>query len=261
MRKIVLCVAASVGLLGATASQAADLDYDVLRGPAEDVYVAPIDWSGIYVGGHGGYSAANVRPGRTLDDFTATSLAPFGYSLNGGPFVPPSTNVRATTYGAFAGYNIQLDDVVVGVEGDYTHGELRGVASDTLVEPGTTSLARSSTVSVTDYGTVRARAGYVVGSFLPFATAGLAVARLQENNVIGNIIDASGAVVAPTARQRTSERYTFGFTIGAGIDFALTDNIVLRGEYQYVQLDDYTRNGKQNLIEISTFRGGAALKF
>jgi outer membrane immunogenic protein len=48
-----------------------------------------------------------------------------------------------------------------------------------------------------------------------------------------------------------------GVALGAGLEFALTSNIMLRGEYQYVLFNDF----KGHSAEINTVRGGAAVKF
>src|SRR5690606_33702426 len=83
----------------------------------------------------------------------------------------------------FVGYNSQWDDVVVGVELSYMHGKFGGSAHDQMgrsfvASDGYTygitseSIAR---ISINDIGTLRARAGYVWGAFLPYVFGGLAL--------------------------------------------------------------------------------------
>ncbi len=48
-----------------------------------------------------------------------------------------------------------------------------------------------------------------------------------------------------------------GVALGAGLEFALTSNIVLRGEYQYILFNDF--DGHK--VNVNTVRGGAAVKF
>ncbi|MGU3662430.1 outer membrane protein, partial [Methylobacterium fujisawaense] len=48
-----------------------------------------------------------------------------------------------------------------------------------------------------------------------------------------------------------------GVALGFGLEYAVTPNILLRGEYQYVLFQSF--NGHR--AELNTIRGGAALKF
>ncbi len=48
-----------------------------------------------------------------------------------------------------------------------------------------------------------------------------------------------------------------GIALGFGLEYALTPNILLRGEYQYINFQSF--NGHN--AELNTIRGGAAVKF
>jgi outer membrane immunogenic protein len=70
-------------------------------------------------------------------------------------------------------------------------------------------------------GDVRGRAGYAFGRFLPFIAAGVMLQTSQQvDRLTGN------------QRGRLSD---MDGTIGAGIDYMVTDRISLRGEYLYGQ--------------------------
>lgn len=253
MRKILVSL---LVLSAAGTAQAADLDYDYLRGADYDPPPAPtIDWSGIYVGGHGGWTsgALNKRASAqaSLASYTLSASRLPGYSLN------PSSIVASRgpneSFGAYAGYNAQFEDTVLGLEADYTHNSRKSlwVASATsYISPYL--LAPTTRSSLENYGTFRARAGYAFGNFLPYVTGGLA---FGEATSLQNLYQAPFPS-APIAQQSTSKMIV-GLAAGAGIEYAITPNIVLRGEYQYINFQDF--NGRK--IQLNTLRGGAAVKF
>lgn len=285
MRSLLSCLLAATALAGVSSAYAADLDYGVLRGPEEE-YVAPVlDWSGFYIGGHGGYSSANFSTARAFQDPIGRILA---HTIDEAEFALSSwlapADVRAQTgsYGAIAGYNMQFDDFVLGVEADYTHSVLRGGSADHISRYYTTSdgyfntanLSGLTHTSLTDYGTIRARAGYAIGSFLPFVTGGAAFGRAMVSDAVAvdvsgydkitadaNLKDGTHLPVGTHNILRTTvksgERYTFGFSAGAGLDYAVTSNIVLRAEYQYIQFNDFD----SHKINLNTVRAAAIVKF
>jgi outer membrane immunogenic protein len=51
--------------------------------------------------------------------------------------------------------------------------------------------------------------------------------------------------------------FLYGFSVGGGLDVALTPNFFLRGEFEYVQFAPISNN----TASISTVRGGAGFKF
>jgi outer membrane immunogenic protein len=111
--------------------------------------------------------------------------------------------------GAFTGYNYQLpNNVVVGVEGDVTYGDQNGSGGipNTSVE--------------NDWnGTLRGRLGYAFDRFMVYGTGGLAVGRVEASQ--GGVSDSTTAI---------------GWTAGAGVETAITDNIIGRVEYRYTDL-------------------------
>lgn len=306
MRTATLALLAGFTLGVSAPALGADLDYGVLRGPDYEPEIQVIDWNGIYVGGHGGYSAASagfknayrplvanaLRFTTAESEFNASSML----SSRGG-------NTEGASYGAFIGFNYQFDETVVGIEADYTrfdrtmstsdNSELSRVNSQNYFE--TISLDGSAKARIEDYGTIRARGGYALGNFLPYLTGGLAIGRVHTEQSVeiqnygydavafkANQTDNTGKTVlvnkfgyktfdqtqpengipiketVPTNKSKT--KIMGGFVLGAGLEFALTRNILLRGEYQYVMLNDFEKSSA-NRVSINTVRAGAALKF
>lgn len=111
------------------------------------------------------------------------------------------------TGGAFAGINFQHERFVYGLEADVsfsTADETRSIAGIPV------------TVGNDWFSTLRGRVGYGADRFLLYGTGGLAIG------------DVSVSVPGVSAGDTK-----VGWTIGAGLEAALTDNITLRGEYLY----------------------------
>jgi outer membrane immunogenic protein len=273
----------ALALLGSVLmSQAADYGgAPILRGsdvfaPGPATYAA---WSGFYVGGQGGYTHAESTFGTgarsMLDDL-------FEMTSSGNPriAVPMSQSLEdtagASSYGGFIGYNAQFENVVVGIEANYNRTSLNLTATETvpLILPDIGTASMSSTGHITDYGTLRLRAGYVLGRFMPYAMVGIAAgrgdftdsARLQyipvENGVAQAPVDLSGSA-------QQNGKIAYGWAAGAGVDIMLTGSIFVRGEYEFVQ---FTSSGTapvlvgsgeplDHQLNLNTFRGAVGFKF
>lgn len=192
MRKLPLALLATLSIVGSSSAYAADLDYDVLRGTDYEppAAAATIDWSGIYIGGHGGYSSAALGFKGAFQPliYQQTHASTAETDLNASSLITPgSKRVGDRGFGAYAGYNVQFDEVVIGIEADYTSFGRDGTTSDSIARTRTNStglletvaLAGTSTTKINDFGTIRARAGYAFGNLLPFVTGGLAIGRAR----------------------------------------------------------------------------------
>jgi outer membrane immunogenic protein len=100
----------------------------------------------------------------------------------------------------------------------------------------------------------RGRVGYAMGSFLPFVAGGVSVTKATlDLSVSSPNFPHPGMTIYTVGASRTLP----GFNIGAGVDWAVTQNIILRAEYIY---DRYEyRNLANN--NVSTVRLAAAFKF
>jgi len=90
--------------------------------------------------------------------------------------------------------------------------------------------------SVDYFGTIRARLGYAFDRFLPYITGGLAYGKFGYSETFrSTYVDWVGI---PWDGSYSSSKSTtkWGWTIGAGAEYALTDNWSIRAEYLYVHL-------------------------
>ncbi len=135
--------------------------------------------------------------------------------------------------GGQAGYNWQVRSFVFGAETDL---QLTG-AQDTV---------GGFKFSNPWFGTLRARAGYAMNNILLYATAGIAYG--------GGQID-FGAV---------SESHSdFGWTVGGGMEVALTPHWSAKAEYLYVDLtgQNYALTGLTHAIHSNVLRLGGNYRF
>lgn len=309
MRTVTLALMASFTLGVVAPAQGADLDYGVLRGADYEPEVQVIDWNGVYFGGHGGYTSTSLNQNNVFQKMLAEEFrvrdieSQFSVSSF---LTAPSARVEGASYGAFAGFNYQFDEVVVGIEADYTRFNKAGQVSNGISRIMTTTggmtevvnLMGLSSTKIEDYGTIRARGGWAFGRFLPFVTAGLAIGRAAVTDTVavqnygynsqtyasnltatvpayvvrhdyasfnpaypGNYSSPYGQVQtapnAPYTIGKTTIKTVGGLALGGGLEFAVTENILVRGEYQYVQFSDF--DGHK--VNLNTVRGGAAVKF
>jgi outer membrane immunogenic protein len=175
----------------AQSATAADLSVAPLYKAPPPVMAPAYNWSGFYLGinGGGGWGHSNWD----------TSSDRIG--LSGG------------LVGGTAGYNWQLGNAVLGIEGDIDWANLKGTNSSTLCPAGCST-------SDTWLSTVRGRAGYAFGGVLPYLTGGLAL----------------GDIRAATPGFAGASNTSAGWTAGGGIEFGLTGNWSAKAEYLYVDL-------------------------
>jgi opacity protein-like surface antigen len=258
----------------APAAFAADFSLGPLRGTH---YGAPMGqthiWEGGYFGAFAGTSHSSTTFKGTLTKTVADLLRNRAIEDEMGIsrwLDPGSAEARKASFGFFAGVNYQYDEAVLGFEADFTRTRLRTSGSDQMarmrvVDPVIYNAdARGSvTAEIKEVATLRARAGYTMGSFMPFVTGGIALANYtvtreatvstrEQRLDIGT--DISTVSVAP---RRTQNRIGFGLTGGLGVDMAVSENLFLRGEWQYIHFRDL--DGVR--ANLNTFRAGAAVKF
>jgi opacity protein-like surface antigen len=244
---------AAIAFGAVSGAHAADLPF--LRGGFTDGYSrAPVAWQGFYVGGQGSWgSQKSAVPG--VGDMQATFVTPPGVSPYA--FGTPLNTVNSLHggYGGFFGYNAQFEDVVFGVEGNYIHDGFRGATTAFgLVGATATTVASATNSSVTmklsDFGSLRARGGYMMGCFLPYVFVGVGLG----DQTIDRAVSASPPPLAGWWVDSKS-KLIYGYTAGAGFDVMLTGGLFARAEYEYRRMTSTFES------TVNTVRVGLGYKF
>jgi len=228
-----ILLASTVAIVGTTGAHAADAI--VYEEPVAVVAPAPVfSWTGGYLGGQVGYGWGKSR---FSDDFTA-NLKPDGF-----------------LGGLYAGYNFDMgNNFVLGVDGDVTYNNLKDSYS-VLAPDGLTDSIESK---LRWSGAVRARAGLAMDRFMPYIAGGVAFGSVK------NTLSVSDGINEVSASQ--SKTHT-GWTAGAGVDYAATDNVIVRLEYRYTDYGhkdydfDLGAGSVREKFKTNEVRLGVAYKF
>jgi outer membrane immunogenic protein len=172
------------------------------------------DWTGPYVGIQGGYGwGENDLSANTIGgEVVALDAA----AINGDD---GSFDLEGFVGGAHAGFNWQRDSLLLGLESDIEYADLDG---DTVIVG---QLLGRDKVAVDWLGSLRLRAGFADDRALFYATGGLAVggAKLRAEDGDGN-------------KYADEAETEWGWTIGGGLEYALSDDLSARIEYRYTDL-------------------------
>jgi outer membrane immunogenic protein len=201
-------MAAAASILAASYASAADLP---VRTVAPAYYPTPVvyDWGGGYIGINGGYAFGQSSWSDGSNPFGSTG----NFNVNGG------------LVGGTMGVSGQFGAWVFGVEGDFDWQGLSGSSSSafctsllTSTTVGSTAAGLSCKTASTWLGTLRTRFGYAWDRVLFYGTAGGAGANVQ--------VGLSG--LPPQTNTQ------FGWTAGAGLEWAFAENWTVKVEYLFV---------------------------
>ena len=219
MRRLVVALVATSAL--SFAAQAADMP---VKAPAP-VDVAPYNWTGFYIGGHIGalWSSGDSRwdPLPTAAAFGANTI---NYSLKDTSLIG----------GVHIGYNYMfMPRWVAGIEADWTWTDNNASETTGWTAFGTSTpfAGMSTTMSrkIEWLSTVRGRVGYAVApQALLYATGGFAFGQVKYDASATNGTTYNVAFSSSTTQT--------GYALGGGLEWALTKNWLLRGEYLYYHL-------------------------
>ncbi|WP_428030467.1 outer membrane protein [Ancylobacter sp.] len=225
-----LLLGAAALIISGSASLAADMPYPV-KAQATQVFVPAFSWTGFYLGGNAGYSWGDSKATDVLFfDSTGGVFTPGGlYSGNDVKF----GELDGWVAGGQIGYNYQFENnVVVGVEADFQWtGAEQGLAF--YATPGGPYYQTKAELEW--FGTVRARLGYAFDRLLVYGTGGFAYGKVNNSTTVMGLTG-GGAPDFSTAANGSFDNVSTGWTVGGGLEYALTDNWILRGEYLYVDL-------------------------
>ncbi|MDC7787582.1 porin family protein [Rhodoplanes sp. TEM] len=206
-----LCLAASCLALPARAADLTTIPLKPFSTPAPP----PIAWwTGPYAGGYLGAAHAVTSE----DAFWSFDILSRCRRETAHMSSTAEADADGIAGGVFAGYNYQVSPfLVVGLEAEI--GATSAEPSLAIYGNGTVSTEYGA------FGSVRGRIGYAFRRLLVYGTGGLAFADISHP-------------IAGTSGDNDSWRT--GYTVGAGVEYAVTTHLFGRAEYLYANYGDVT---------------------
>ena len=215
-------------------AQAADLPPAPPMPTKAPIAYAPklFDWTGIYVGGHlgGGFSESSWS-----DPITGIGNGTFNnFGFLGGGQV---------------GANVQFNRLVLGLEGDFSWTSLKQTSRDSIGEGISTTVPWTSTIT--------GRVGAAFDRLLVYGKGGFALAQDQSS-----LTDLGGNTATNSFMRK-------GWTVGAGIEYALDDHWSAKIEYDYLGFGSQTMSfvtpletvGSDASLNVQEVKAGVNFRF
>ena len=242
-------------------AMAADLP---MRSAPPAPYLPPpplFTWTGFYIGANAGASFENKAGTVTPSGFTAANgfvnttntFGPFKGGSDGAGFVG----------GGQIGYNVQAGMFVYGLEADIDYfgggnSGTRTFADNNVYPGGSLTLTRRGGDGY--LGTVRGRLGLAAfDRTLLYVTGGLAYGDYGTSYRLGQFSNPAGNnVINFTGNPNSDTR--IGYALGAGVEYAITQNISAKVEYLYTDLGSrtYTLTNPNTLAVLNVKSDGSS---
>ena len=217
----------SAALIGMALLSTTALAADLPSRRAPPVFVPPpipvFTWTGLYIGGQVGYQFGRSNA--------------YGFDNGGRGVVAAGSSPNGIVGGGHAGYNFSTQSlpflngfgggfggggILFGIEGDVDGSDYK----KTYALGGISNQVREDI-----QGSIRGRVGLTYDRVLFYATGGAAFGDLQNTyvNTLNGLTD-------------HSDHTRVGYTVGGGIEYAITNNFSLRAEYRYTDYGTFTEN-------------------
>ncbi len=216
------------------------------------------NWTGFYVGGQVGYAWGD-------------NAGSFAYATPEGYSASPSLvrDAQGVIFGAHAGYNQQFGDWVTGLEGSVEGTNLSkfeplgwvnsaNIGNGGCSAPippcfiGTYGGSVTANISSDIQGAVRARLGYAWNRLLFYGAGGVALANFNLQSNLGG--QNPNEFYYAAAQDRSTTRV--GWTLGAGLEYALNSNWSVRSDYRYSDFGHITETPTSFSDGGEYYRGG-----
>lgn len=162
-----------------------------------------MNWTGFYAGGLLTYGDGNAKH--------CDSSAP----CTGAPGTDAPISFNGWMGGVTLGYNWQVTNWVLGVEGDWSWGHIDARTPAVVNGFGCSG---ACTTDIKSLGTIRGRIGYAFNNFLPYLTAGVGF-----SDIHASLGTSEGSAVKPS------------FVWGGGLEYAFASQWTMKIEYLRVE--------------------------
>ncbi|WP_019222251.1 outer membrane protein [Bartonella rattaustraliani] len=272
-----LITASAFALVSTSVVHAADVIVPPNPAPVAPVVVIPsFSWTGFYFGGQiGGFSS------KTKMDILANGKNIPVYD----DFLPKLSGFMGGIYG---GSNIDLGNgLILGVDTDIVWSN----KSDTktgkayVISPEhinyITKMLQNAGINVGEKtiqpsdkrassftfkkkwaGATRVRIGFAAERIMPYVAGGIAYTQLQDTTSV-SITDKDTNKVKVSGNLFDEAKTFVGYTLGAGVDLAMTNNVIVRAEYRYSDFGKkkFSNDKYETSYKTNDFRVGVAYKF
>ncbi|EJF86592.1 outer membrane protein [Bartonella rattimassiliensis] len=264
-------------LISISVVQAADIV--IPEQPVPVIATSAFSWTGFYLGGQiGNFS------GKTTESYLKDETQKIWDTIGKENLPKLSGFIR----GIYAGSNIDIDNgFIIGIDTDlmwFDKKNTKDIPLPKQAQPRKTLKSLEKTSQTTDShedevsallieavrhtlkqkwsGATRVKVGFAIERMMPYVSGGIAYTQLQ--NIFTTIADSKkSGVIDPSDLQHDEKKTMVGYTLGGGVDFAMTDNVIVRAEYRY---SDF---GKKKFVhdkfemgyKTNDFRVGVAYKF
>jgi opacity protein-like surface antigen len=219
-------------------------------------------WGGFYFGGQIGAGVASNDFRTTTQDLVAHELRQLTLEQEQQVStwqVLGKADTRGASGGFFIGCNSPWESLILGAELNYSRTSFSSVAPMTPLSINTSAggnnynvnLSGGASMRITDTLTLRGRAGWDAGNFLPYAMIGVAAGRAdvtrsatvtgQQNPTPPPDPNSCDPVASPPCIPFTFSEssvkngaFIWGWSIGGGVDVMVMPHVFLRAEYEFI---------------------------
>ncbi len=216
---------------------------------AQTFQPTPPYWGGVHAGGYIGYGWGKNTTIET------------GANIYNGAGNGWGHNVEGTIGGARVGYDWESVGLVMGVEAGLGYLGVQGDGAD----PASGGLDTVSVLATGPYAELTGRIGFAPDRMLYYMKGGAAFADLD----LAVKDSCTAGACGPSAIDAGSDGIETGWTAGVGIGYALSRQLSVNIEYEYIRFDSLTMTGLSGGLpyswdqdlKINTVTVGAALRF
>lgn len=219
MKRSLTAAVATLALLACGPVLAGDLPSAKGMLPPAPPLPAFYDWSGVYLGAQAGYGWGSDR----FAPVTAFGRVPLGPRAQ--------TSPSGAFGGGHVGFNHQSGQLVFGIEAD-----IESMNARTRYEDAALVMRQRQDWQ----GSVRGRLGYALDRYMVYVSAGAAFTRFEH------------AFSSPlTGLSETAKVSRTGWTVGAGLNHAVTENVILGLDYRYTDYGRFDQAGRGPFFGIA----------
>ena len=210
------------------------------------VVAAPFSWNGFYAGAEVGFTKTQRHIGKDNSEQQKDIDAKYG-------------TPEGVIGGIYGGVNVDLgSNIIAGIDAD------ANISSAKVDMAGVKGYHDAYYHNIAE-GAVRARVGYAIDRFLPYVAGGVSVADIRA-------VERAAKGGKDRSDKDLKSYINYGWNVGAGVDYALSNNLILRADYRFnvlpnakiVDPADDSKSveiGKGNQFRSNNVRVGIAYKF